>query len=85
MLWNVSLPLPLFPLPALTHVQAHLGAYEGIHRSMIPKPDLALLGAPGVANLNGRPFTGSGAEFLKMEIEWLGHPERVSWCLHDET
>jgi hypothetical protein len=64
---------------------AHLGGYEGILRDLQPKPDLALLGAPGVANLNGRPFTKSGAEFLKLECEWLDHPERVSWCLHDEA
>lgn len=64
---------------------AHLGGYEGILRDLQPQPDLAILGAPGVANLNGRPFKGSGAEFLKLQCEWLGHPARVSWCLHDET
>lgn len=64
---------------------AHLGGYEGILRNLEPKPDLAILGIPGNANLNGRPFKGSGAQFLKLECEWLGNPERVSWCLHDET
>lgn len=64
---------------------AHLGGYEGILRDLQPKPDLAILGIPGNANLNGRPFMGSGAEFLKRECEWLGQPERVTWCLHDET
>ena len=63
---------------------AHLGGYEGILRDLQPQPDLALLACPGNANLNGRPFMGSGAEFLRLECEWLGHPSRVTWCLHDE-
>lgn len=63
---------------------AHLGAYSGILQDIQPKPDVAILGVGGRANLNGRPFDGSGAQFVAQEIGWLGHPERVIWCLHDE-
>ncbi|GME56076.1 hypothetical protein K469DRAFT_693043 [Neofusicoccum parvum] len=62
----------------------HLGGYEGIMRSIKPKPDVAILGAAGIGNKDGRPFDGSAAEFLEEEIKWLDNPERVIWCLHDE-
>jgi hypothetical protein len=62
----------------------HLGAYEGVMRFLEPKPDVAILGAGGRANLNGRPFVGSAAEFLTDEVKWLGQPARVFFCLHDE-
>ncbi|KAK7935362.1 hypothetical protein PG985_000857 [Apiospora marii] len=39
----------------------------------------------GRANLNGRPFDGSAAEFASRQVEWLGKPSQVIWCLHDET
>ncbi|KAF4553883.1 Hypothetical protein D9617_5g067570 [Elsinoe fawcettii] len=51
---------------------AHLGSYQ------------AILGVAGMANHNGRPFKGSAAEFLKQEVEWLDHPEKIIWCLHDQ-
>lgn len=63
---------------------AHLGAYEGIVRSLEPKPDIAVLGIAGRANLNGRPYNGSGAMFAKSLSQWLGEPERIIWCLHDD-
>jgi hypothetical protein len=63
---------------------AHLGAYEGILRTMLPKPEIAILGIAGRANFNGRPFNGSAAEFAVSEIKWLDNPKHVIWCLHDE-
>ncbi|CAK7220669.1 hypothetical protein SBRCBS47491_004267 [Sporothrix bragantina] len=63
----------------------HLGAYEGIMRNLEPKPDIAILGIAGRANLNGRPFDGSAAEFAVQEIKWLREPAKVIWCLHDQA
>lgn len=63
---------------------SHLGAYEGIMKSIEPKPEVAILGIAGRANLNGRPWNGSAAEFALREVQWLGHPATVIWCLHDE-
>ena len=63
---------------------AHLGAYDGVMRTLTPKPEIAILGANGEVNLNGRPFKGTGAEFLRDECGWLGYPGKVIWCLHDE-
>ncbi|GIZ47053.1 hypothetical protein CKM354_001015400 [Cercospora kikuchii] len=64
---------------------AHLGCYDGIMKTVRPKPDVAILGAAGEVNLNGRPYTGSAADFLLEECEWLGFPKTVIWCLHDES
>ncbi|KAK6859482.1 hypothetical protein PG995_003118 [Apiospora arundinis] len=64
---------------------AHLGGYEAILKDMEPKPDIAILGIAGRANFNGRPFDGSAAEFASRQVEWLGSPSQVIWCLHDET
>ena len=63
--------------------QAHLGAYDGIMKSLEPRPDVAVMAIAGRANLNGRPFDGSGADFAKQQIQWIGEPEKVIWCLHD--
>ncbi|EXJ68790.1 uncharacterized protein A1O5_07721 [Cladophialophora psammophila CBS 110553] len=52
---------------------------------MEPKPNIAILGAAGLANLDGRPFTGSAAQFLRNEVQWLNEPRKVIWCLHDES
>ncbi|KAK8066140.1 hypothetical protein PG997_012887 [Apiospora hydei] len=64
---------------------AHLGGYEAVLRAMQPKPDIAILGIAGRANLDGRPFDGSAAEFASRQVEWLRSPAEVIWCLHDET
>ncbi|RYC90166.1 hypothetical protein BFJ63_vAg7107 [Fusarium oxysporum f. sp. narcissi] len=64
---------------------AHLGGYEGILRDLQPKPDIAILAIAGRANVNGRPFDGSAAEFAAMKVGWLGNPSQVIWCLHDEA
>ncbi|KAK6216531.1 hypothetical protein QIS74_06645 [Colletotrichum tabaci] len=63
---------------------AHLGAYEGIVSKIEPKPKIAILGIAGRANLDGRPFDGSAAQFALKQIHWLDQPETVIWCLHDE-
>ncbi|KAL0939307.1 uncharacterized protein CTRU02_205917 [Colletotrichum truncatum] len=63
---------------------SHLGGYEGILKSIEPKPRVAILGIAGRANLNGRPFVGSAAEFAAQQIQWLGQPSQVIWCLQDE-
>lgn len=62
----------------------HLGSYEGIMKTIQPKPDVAVLAIAGRGNLDGRPFDGSAAEFAVKEIQWLGEPKKVIWCLHDE-
>lgn len=64
---------------------AHLGGYEGILRDLQPKPDIAIMAIAGRANLNGRPFDGSAAEFAALKVGWLGNPSQVIWCLHDEA
>ncbi|KAH8691279.1 hypothetical protein BGW36DRAFT_388027 [Talaromyces proteolyticus] len=56
----------------------HLGEIE-------PQPDIAILGIAGRANLNGRPYDGSAAQFATEEIKWLGQPDKVIWCLHDQA
>ncbi|GKZ85787.1 hypothetical protein AnigIFM56816_011758 [Aspergillus niger] len=63
---------------------AHLGAYEGIVKAIRPQPSLVVQGIAGRANLNGRPFNGSAAGFAVELMKWLGEPEKVIWCLHDE-
>lgn len=63
---------------------SHTGAYDGVMRSLQPKPDVAFLAAAGRPNLNGRPWVGSAAEFLTEEVKWLGEPKQVYFCLHDE-
>ncbi|KAI1129642.1 Metallo-hydrolase/oxidoreductase [Nemania abortiva] len=63
----------------------HLGAYEGIVKGLSPQPDVAVLGIAGRANLNGRPYDGSAADFVTMQVKWLGEPSKVIWCLHDEA
>ncbi|KAE8325363.1 hypothetical protein BDV39DRAFT_206901 [Aspergillus sergii] len=64
---------------------AHLGAYEGIMRGLDPKPNVAILGIAGRANINGRPFDGSAAQFALNEVRWLDEPRSIIWCLHDES
>lgn len=66
-------------------VNSHLGAYEGILKSVSARPTVAILGIAGRANLNGRPFDGSAAEFILNEARWLGEPDKVIWCLHDHS
>lgn len=63
----------------------HLGGYDGILRSMEPKPDVLIQAIAGRANLNGRPYDGSAAGFATEICRWLGEPERVVWCLHDDA
>lgn len=63
---------------------AHMGAYDGVLRAMKPKPNVAILALAGRANLNGRPYDGSAADFITEKIKWLGEPKTVIWCLHDE-
>lgn len=62
----------------------HLGVYEGIASCLTPKPTVAILGAGGRANVNGRPFEGSAAEFLAKQTKWLEEPANTYFCLHDE-
>ncbi|KAH6684921.1 hypothetical protein F5X68DRAFT_233356 [Plectosphaerella plurivora] len=64
---------------------AHMGAYEGVIKDLEPKPDVAILALAGRANLDGRPFNGSAAQFIVKMIEWLRQPKTVIWCLHDES
>ncbi len=62
---------------------SQLGGYQGILKSLEPKPDALILAAFGRANLDGRPFEGSLAEFATEVVRWTGEPAQVIWCLHD--
>lgn len=61
----------------------HLGGYDGILKAIEPKPNVLIQACTGRANLNGRPFDGSAAQFATSISRWLGEPEKVIWCLHD--
>ena len=63
----------------------HLGGYEGILKTIEPKPDVLIQAIAGRANLNGRPFDGSAAQFAVKACQWLGEPKKVIWCLHDDA
>jgi hypothetical protein len=63
----------------------HLGGYEGILKTIEPKPNVLIQAIAGRANLNGRPFDGSAAQFAVKVSQWLGEPEKVIWCLHDDA
>ncbi|CCT66583.1 uncharacterized protein FFB20_14630 [Fusarium fujikuroi] len=64
---------------------SHLGVYQGIAECVIPKPTVAIMGAGGRANLDGRPFQGSAAEFLVKQAKWLSEPTSIYFCLHDPS
>jgi len=63
----------------------HLGGYDGILKAIEPKPNVLIQAIAGRANLNGRPFDGSAAQFATSVSQWLGEPEMVIWCLHDDS
>lgn len=63
----------------------HLGGYEGVLKAIEPKPDVAVLAVAGRANLDGRPYDGSAAEFIKTQLDWIGQPETVIWSLYDQS
>lgn len=63
----------------------HLGGYDGVLRTVQPKPDVLIQAIAGRANLNGRPFDGSAAEFAVSVLQSLGEPKSVFWCLHDDA
>lgn len=66
-------------------INSHLGGYEGILNALSERPTVAILGMAGRANLNGRPFDGSAAEFALKETRWLQEPDKIIWCLHDRS
>lgn len=63
----------------------HLGGYEGVLKEMDSKPDVAILAVAGRANLDGRPYDGSAAEFIKKQLDWIEQPETVIWSLYDQA
>ncbi|KAK0378182.1 hypothetical protein CLIM01_04427 [Colletotrichum limetticola] len=63
----------------------HLGGYDGILKTVQPQPDVLIQAIAGRANLNGRPFDGSAAQFAVQVSKLLGEPKKVIWCLHDEA
>jgi hypothetical protein len=63
----------------------HLGGYDGILKGVEPKPDVLIQAIAGRANLNGKPYDGSAAQFAVEVSRWLGEPENVIWCLHDDA
>ncbi|KAF5981543.1 hypothetical protein FCOIX_4191 [Fusarium coicis] len=64
---------------------SHLGVYQGIAQCPTPKPTVAIMGVGGRANLDGRPFQGSAAEFLVKQAKWLGEPSSIYFCLNDQN
>ncbi|KAF9871028.1 2, 4-dichlorophenol 6-monooxygenase [Colletotrichum karsti] len=63
----------------------HLGGYDGILKTVQPQPDVLIQAIAGRANLNGRPFDGSAAQFAVQVSKLLGEPKKVIWCLHDDA
>ncbi|KAJ0296217.1 hypothetical protein COL5a_005027 [Colletotrichum fioriniae] len=63
----------------------HLGGYDGILKTVQPQPDVLIQAIAGRANLNGRPFDGSAAQFAVQVSKLLGEPNKVIWCLHDKA
>jgi hypothetical protein len=63
----------------------HLGAYDGVLRSLQPKPNVLIQAIAGRGNLNGRPYNGSAAEFATMVSKLLDEPCQVIWSLHDQS
>jgi hypothetical protein len=63
----------------------HLGGYDGILKAIEPKPNVLIQAIAGRANLNGRPFDGSAAQFATSISHWLGEPKMVVWCLHYDS
>lgn len=63
----------------------HLGGYDGIMSTVTPKPNVLIQAIAGRANLNGRPFDGSAAQFAVRLSKMLGEPDRVIWSLHDDA
>jgi hypothetical protein len=55
---------------------SHTGCYSQILKDMHPKPEIAILGVPARANLNGYPYQGSNAQFLLEQVHWL-KPKKV--------
>lgn len=47
--------------------------------------DVLILAIAGRANIDGRPYDGSAAEAATDIVKWLGEPEKVIWCLHDDA
>lgn len=62
----------------------HLGGYDGILKTVQPRPDVLIQAIAGRANLNGRPFDGSAAQFAVQVLKLLGEPKKVIWCMHDD-
>jgi hypothetical protein len=63
----------------------HLGGYDGIMKTVEPQPNVLVQAIAGRANLNGRPFDGSAAQFAVWVSRMLGEPKKVIWSLHDES
>ncbi|KAM0387376.1 hypothetical protein ACHAQC_010745 [Fusarium culmorum] len=62
----------------------HLGAYDGILKTVQPQPDVLIQAIAGRGNLNGRPFDGSAAQFAVKLSKLLGEPKKMIWCMHDD-
>ncbi|EMC96068.1 hypothetical protein BAUCODRAFT_148902 [Baudoinia panamericana UAMH 10762] len=63
----------------------HLGGYSAILQTIRPQPDVLIQAIAGRANIDGWPFDGSAAEAASDICRWLGQPQRVIWCLHDDA
>ncbi len=61
-------------------VSASAGYWKGLFDGL--RPDVALLAVGGRPNVNGEPFQGSGAEYVREQVELL-RPGRVAFCHHD--
>lgn len=59
----------VIPYQGILLWSGHLGAYEGVVKSIWPKPDVVILGVAGRGNLDGRPFERSSAEMVTRVVE----------------
>lgn len=82
-MYNILLPTVAGSKALLWNAQ--LGYYSGVLQTLDPKPDFAILSVAGQGNLNGRPVSSSGADFMVQQLKLLLEPPRVMWCLCDDS
>jgi L-ascorbate metabolism protein UlaG (beta-lactamase superfamily) len=61
-------------------VSGSAGYWKGIFTGL--RPDVALLSLAGRPNVDGEPFQGSSADYVREQVQLLG-AERVAFCHHD--
>jgi hypothetical protein len=61
-------------------VSGSAGYWKGIFARL--RPDVALLSLAGRPNVDGEPYQGSSAEYVREQVKLLG-AARVAFCHHD--